>query len=213
MGESIPRWLWMLGALLIVLAFVAGWIFAMRARNNRRGTTPTAPISLFSYNPINVGNDAAARPWENYPATFDVPDDKTRERLHSPPMQKSKDLEEELRGLFFQLQQAWDTVDTEKLKSMLSTNVLESVQRQLEQRQEWLSSKLATNIIVLEAHVLHSNEKDGLRFLTVEFSGVVCATASMASSAPFREIWEVHERYNETKENKLWVISAVQSFH
>lgn len=214
MGESIPQWLWILGASLLILAFVAGWVFAMRARRSRaRGATPTTPVSLFSYNPINVGNDAAARPWENYPTTFELPDEKTRGQLQRTPLRKSKDLEEELRGLFFQLQQAWDQADIEQLQTMLGADMPEAIQQQLMQRQEWLSSVRQTNIIVLEAHVLHNKEKDGLRFATVEFSGVVRATAAVASSAPFREIWEVHEQYNSSKSSKSWLVSAVQSFH
>lgn len=214
MGEGIPQWLWILGASLLILAFVAGWILAMRARRSRnQGNTPVAPISLFAYNPINVGNDSAARPWENYPATFELPDEKTRGQLHRPPLCKTKDLEEELRGLFFQLQQAWDRADIEQLQTMLGAEMPEAVQQQLTQRQEWLSSVRDTNIIVLEAHVLHSKEQaDGLRSATVEFSGVVRATAAVASSAPFREIWEVYEQHNSTN-GKSWLVRAVQSFH
>lgn len=215
MAAGIPQWLWILGALLLILAFVAGWMFAMRARRSRaQGATPNTPISLFAYNPINVGNDSAARPWENYPAIFELPDEKTRGQLHRPPLRKSKELEEELRGLFFQLQQAWDHADIERLQIMLGADMPEAVQQQLTQRQECLSSVRETNIIVLEAHVLHSKEQaDGLRTATVEFSGVVRATAAVASSAPFREIWNVHEQYGSTKEKKSWRVSAVQSFH
>ena len=163
-----------------------------------RGDSQLDPVTPRGYSSKNVGNDASARPWEQYPAMpepaaypmtgsghggapgWDVPDG-----FDTVGFLKAS------KGNFVSLQAAWDRSDIAALRAMMTDGMLEQIKVQLAEREQ-IQGETAnqTDVVMLEARLL-GIEEIGVGYLaSVEFYGLIREDAS-AGPNPFREVWNI----------------------
>lgn len=152
-----------------------------------KGGSDTAFLAPRSYSPKNVGNDASARPWESVP-NAPQPDNK------SVGLPDDFDVEAFLatsRKNFLNLQVAWNQSDVASLRAMMTEEMLAQIQGQLAER-ERASAGLpgATEVVMLDAHLLGVEDQGEAYQASVEFSGMLREESS-AGPNPFREIWVI----------------------
>ena len=69
--------MWIMLAVVVCAGALGLWWYRSAARSRLPESAPAAPAMpaaamANSYNPSKVGNDAAARPWENFPCSFNT---------------------------------------------------------------------------------------------------------------------------------------------
>lgn len=211
-GEAFGQVLMFLLLGVAVLAVVG---FLLRAR---RGAT-TQPGTLAyqgaggaelprSYSPNNVGNDASARPWERSTTGFEAsrfgeaPKAAAGGSIIGSALAGSPqwgvpagfDVDGFLAASktnFIGLQAAWDRSDIPTLRAMMTDDMLAQITAQLAERERQAPGAVnATDVVMLEAHLLGIEEAPDEYMASVEFSGMLREDAS-AGPSPFREVWNI----------------------
>ena len=222
--------------LFILLAVVVMAVIGMVMRSRRSGaqsglayqgagSSAQQPQSLRQYNPMNVGNDASARPWENQSTRFDA----------SGPAQTGSMIGSAIGGAsalsgsqgwgipadfdvagfvaaakrnFVTLQDAWDRSDMSTLRSMMTDTMLSEIRTQLAEREsQFPGQPNKTEVVMLEAQLLGIEELDDAYMASVEFNGMIREEPS-AGPSPFREVWNMTKPKNG---GTGWLVAGVQA--
>ncbi|GAB4398294.1 MAG: TIM44-like domain-containing protein [Rhodoferax sp.] len=225
-GEGLAHALTVLLLLMLVLLVVGAVL------RSRRGAAAAGPLSMQgaggpvvprSYRPENVGNDASARPWERNGAAFETgasaPSSATggsiigsalsgRQTWGIPDNFDTEGFLRAAKANFVSLQAAWDRADVPALRAMMTDAMLEEIKAQLAERELHTGGPVnATEVIVLEAHLLGIEDLGHEYMASVEFSGLIREQPTMGPS-PFREVW------NMTKPKSGehgWLVGGVQA--
>ena len=230
-GEAFGQVL-MFALLALVVMVVIGMV--MRSRRAAQssalayqgaGGSAQQPQSLRQYNPMNVGNDASARPWENQNTRFDA----------SGPAQTGSMIGSAIGGgsalsgsqgwgipadfdvagfvaaakrNFVTLQDAWDRSDMATLRSMMTDTMLVEIRTQLAEREsQFPGQPNKTEVVMLEAQLLGIEELDDAYMASVEFNGMIREEPS-AGPSPFREVWNMTKPRNG---GSGWLVAGVQA--
>ena len=185
------------------------------------GQPPANVQTPGSYNPSNVGNDAAARPWESHGTAFSnagaaagaaggsiigsalsgsqtwgVPADFDTEGFIAAAKRN-----------FVALQSAWDRADIPALRVMMTDGMLSEIQAQLAEREQSAPGQPNhTDVVKIDAQLLGIEELDGEYLASVEFNGLIREDMS-AGPTPFREVWNMTKR----KQGGGWLVAGVQA--
>ncbi len=171
---------------------------AYQAIGSGSGHSQLDPITLRSYSPKNVGNDASARPWEQHPAMPEaVTDTLTESVLGNAPIwgvPEGFDIAGFLKtskANFVSLQAAWDRSDIAALRAMMTDGMLEQIKVQLAEREQTRGATAnQTDVVMLDARLLGIEEIGEGHLASVEFSGLIREDVS-AGPNPFREVWNI----------------------
>ena len=179
------------------------------------GVPANAPVAP-QYNPEKVGNDASARPWEQFgqsapgatgsmigsavagaAPTWSVPADFD-----------SRSFLDAAQRNFMMLQAAWDQADIATLRSMMTDEMLSEVQQQLAEREaEANGAPNITHIEGLRAQLLGIEEQADGYLASVEFSGMSREELG-AGLSPFREVWNMSKSKHG---NGGWLVAGLQA--
>lgn len=179
------------------------------------GNSQLDPFTPRGYSSKNVGNDASARPWEQYPAMPEsAPDPLIGSALGDTPGWGVPDGFDTVGFLsaskanFINLQAAWDRSDIAALRAMMTDGMLEQIKVQLAEREQ-IQGEAAnqTDVVMLEARLLGVEEIGVGYMASVEFSGLIREDAS-AGPNPFREVWNI-TRANSGPGG--WLVAGVQA--
>jgi predicted lipid-binding transport protein (Tim44 family) len=225
-GEGFGQF--MMIALLVLVAMVAISWFMRSRRAAQAGSSPYAfqgagPVATPSpYKPQNVGNDASARPWERSNAmpldSGATPPRGSGVVIGSAlggsqnwaiPAEFDKDgFLKAAKSNFVTLQAAWDKEDIATLRSMMTDQMLQEIQSQLEDRDIHTGgSTNHTAVDMLEAQLLGIEDLGGDYMASVEFSGMIREQPS-AGPSPFREVWNMTKPKNGSRG---WLVAGVQA--
>lgn len=192
--------LWALGLSLTLIA-VAIWLVVGMVRRRRMapaltvqvvdsshhpgsGATQLDPVTPRGYSTNNVGNDASARPWEQYPAVPEL-------GWSAPEGFDVAGFLKVSKANFVSLQAAWDRSDIAALRAMMTDGMLEQIKVQLTEREHMQGEAVnQTDVVMLEARLLGIEEVGSSYLASVEFSGLIREDAS-AGPNPFREVWNI----------------------
>lgn len=152
------------------------------------------------YSPLNVGNDASARPWESVTPVPEVTSSAPRDFDAESFLRASKDH-------FVSLQDAWDRSDIPSLRAMMTESMLAEIQSQLADRERSGGGTNRTEVVMLEAQLLGLEERDEAFLASVEFSGLIREDVS-AGPNPFREVWSISR---PKKGDGDWLVAGVQA--
>lgn len=155
------------------------------------------------YSPVNVGNDASARPWESLAEVPLTPESSAR------PAPEGFDVEAFLKVSktnFMNLQKAWDRADIPSLSAMMTEAMLADIQTQLGERLKSGAGASRSDVVMLDAQLLDIEEQEHAHLASVEFSGVIREDA--AGPSPFREIWTIKRPRSGAGG---WLVSGVQA--
>jgi predicted lipid-binding transport protein (Tim44 family) len=177
----------------------------LTAHGETGGVPEAGVIAPRGYSPKNVGNDASARPWESVaispqpdvaqalevPAGFDVDGFLSTSKAH-----------------FVRLQAAWNHADVDSLRAVMTEEMLDQIQGQLVEREQAGASVAgATEVVMLDAHLLSVEEQGDAYLASVEFSGMLREESS-AGPNPFREIWTITRPKAGVGD---WLVAGVQA--
>lgn len=223
--------------LLLMALIAAAVLLAVGLRRRRRTTTPSGlalqsvssdsgeasgsgksqldPLTPRGYSSKNVGNDASARPWEQYPAMPEPSaDSSTGSVLGSTPSWGVPDGFDTVGFLkvskanFVSLQAAWDRSDIAALRAMMTDGMLEQIKAQLAEREQIQGDATnQTDVVMLEARLLGLEEIGPGYLASVEFSGLIREDAS-AGPNPFREVWNITRAKSGPGG---WLVAGVQA--
>ena len=208
-------WIAALTALVLAVAALALW-WARRRRASLPGAGSamgfhgaTEPV-LTPYSPKNVGNDASARPWEQYDNPMNDPTDGLGD---SPAMAKVPGFDADAflatsKANFIRLQDAWDRADVPALRAMMTDEMTEQIRVQLSERESHTGDSVnQTEVVMLEAKLLGLEELPEGYLASVEFSGMIREDPS-AGPNPFREVWNI----TRPKSGQAgWLVAGVQA--
>jgi predicted lipid-binding transport protein (Tim44 family) len=182
------------------------------------GQPPANVQTPGSYNPSNVGNDAAARPWESHgtafsnagaagggsiigsalsgPQTWGVPADFDTDGFIAAAKRN-----------FVALQSAWDRADIPALRAMMTDSMLGEIQAQLAEREQSAPGQPNhTDVVKIDAQLLGIEELDNEYMASVEFNGLIREDVG-AGPTPFREVWNM----TKSKHGGGWLVAGVQA--
>jgi predicted lipid-binding transport protein (Tim44 family) len=225
-GEGFGQF--MMIAMLVLVAMVAiSWF--MRSRRAAAGNaSPFAfqgagnAASPSSYRPENVGNDASARPWERSNAMpLDASATPARgsgvvigsalggsQNWGVPADFDTVGFLKAAKTNFVTLQAAWDKEDISTLRSMMTDQMLQEIQSQLEDRDIHTGgSTNHTAVDMLEAQLLGIEDLGADYMASVEFSGMIREQPS-AGPSPFREVWNMTKPKSGSRG---WLVAGVQA--
>ena len=160
------------------------------------------------YSPMNVGNDASARPWENsaLPELSDLPPEAV-----SPPQPDDFDrgaFLEASKANFVLLQQAWDRADIPALRAMMTADMASLIQGQLAAREQAADVAVKqSEVVMLEAKLLGIEDLAAAWMASVEFSGLLREEPSSGPN-PFREVWSITRPKGA---DAAWLVAGVQA--
>ena len=226
LGEAFANML-MFGLLALVVMVVIGAI--MRARANKQPAArtaaspfafqgagaPAAPEAVATppqYKPHNVGNDASARPWEQF---HGAPGSMIGSSLGATAGSWSVPADFDANGFldaakrnFVTLQAAWDKGDIATLRSMMTDEMLEEIKHQLEERETQSGGQPnQTDVVMIEGQLLGIEDLGETYMASVEFSGMIREEPS-AGPSPFREVWNMAK----PKDNSSgWLVAGLQA--
>lgn len=175
------------------------------------GNSQLDAVTPRGYSPKNVGNDASARPWEQFPSMSEQTAD---EDLSGGPGWGVPDgfdtaaFLKASKANFVSLQAAWDRADVAALRAMMTDGMIEQIQVQLAERE--LAQGEApnqTDVVMLQARLLGIEEMGAGYMASVEFSGLIREDAS-AGPNPFREIWNITRSKSGPGG---WLVAGVQA--
>ena len=199
------------GAAPAGLAYQAAGSGDAASRGPGIGNSQLDAVTPRGYSPKNVGNDASARPWEQFPA---MPEPSADEGLSGGPGWGVPDgfdtaaFLKASKANFVSLQAAWDRADVAALRAMMTDGMTEQIQVQLAERE--LAQGEApnqTDVVMLQARLLGIEEMGAGYMASVEFSGLIREDAS-AGPNPFREVWNI----TRTKSGPGgWLVAGVQA--
>jgi predicted lipid-binding transport protein (Tim44 family) len=230
-----------IGTILMVVMFAVlgmiAWNMFKRYKANQQGGARLQPAYASGYNPNNVGNDSAARPFErttfqdqnmNYqapqtggsmigsgigsgvgsgagssalggsqswgiPADFDTAGFLTAAKSH-----------------FVALQAAWDKSDLNKLRAMMTEEMVSEIRAQIAQRDAESPAGTVhhTEVVAIDAQLLGIEEISATRhyMASVEFCGQIREEAGLAPE-PFREVWNLTKPVS----GGGWLVAGIQS--
>jgi predicted lipid-binding transport protein (Tim44 family) len=225
-------------ALLAMAAFAVFRMIKNRsagAQGNRMayqgaGAGPTGPVPTPNgYNPSNVGNDAAARPWENPATNFSNAGAAGAgaaggsiigsalggsgsglggSQTWGVPADFDTDgfLAAAKRN-FVTLQSAWDRSDISALRAMMTDGMLSEIQAQLTEREQTAAGQPNhTDVVKVDAQLLGIEELPTEYLASVEFNGLIREEVG-AAPTPFREVWNMVK----PKNGGGWLVAGVQA--
>lgn len=236
-----------MGSILMMVMFAGlgflAWNMYKRYKANQQGTMQNTqglqPAYANAYNPHNVGNDSAARPFErttfqdqnmNYqaphqgsqggsmigsaigatggaaaasslggaqtwgiPTDFDTAGFLTASKSH-----------------FVALQAAWDKSDMDKLRAMMTEEMVSEIRAQIAERDAASPAGTVhrTEVVTIEAQLLGIEEIAATRhyMASVEFSGQIREEAGLAPE-PFREVWNL----TKPVAGGGWLVAGIQA--
>lgn len=216
--------------LMALLAMAAFAVFRMFKRRSSQPAAAAAPFAFQNgptpaaaggnvftppqYNPEKVGNDASARPWEQFgqaaPAAggsmigsalagsqaWGVPADFDTDGFLAAAKRN-----------YVSLQAAWDAGDLATLRAMMTDEMLEQVRQQLAEREaESGGAPNVTHIEGLEAQLLGIEDQGDVYLASVEFSGMSIEEQG-AGLSPFREVWNMAK----PKAGGGWLVAGLQA--
>ncbi|MBV2163941.1 MAG: 39S ribosomal protein L45 [Comamonas sp.] len=221
--------------LLIGLLVMAGLaIFGMIRRRNQNAAAAPAPFAfqggpapaaaggnVFNppqYKPEKVGNDASARPWEQFgqaaPASSTAGGSMIGAALAGsqtwgiPADFDTAGFITAAKRNYLNLQSAWDAGDLDTLRSMMTDDMLEEVRQQLAEREaEANGTANVTEIEGLEAQLLGIEDQGDVYLASVEFSGMSREDLG-AGLSPFREVWNMAKPKSGSGG---WLVAGLQS--
>jgi len=224
LGEAFAQVLLMV--LLAGLLLAAATWFVRRRPVSPTGTMVPAtaaaaePATPRGYSPLNVGNDASARPWERsapvplepYPgASSGSMIGSSIGRAPAWGVPAGFDVDGFLaasRANFVHLQDAWDRADIPALRAMMTDDMVAQIQTQLAERERHTGSAAnRTEVVMLEASLLGIEELPDAYMASVEFSGLIREEPS-AGPSPFREVWNVTR---DRTGPGGWLVAGVQA--
>ena len=210
LGAAFGNFL-LIALLALVVMVVIGMV--MRARKPAASQAASSPFAFQGagapapvdvqmprqYNPEKVGNDASARPWEQFSASpqqgggsmigsalagsqnWGVPADFDAEGFLAAAKRN-----------FTTLQAAWDRSDIATLRSMMTDGMLDEIRAQLAEREAQRAGEHPnhTEVVILEAQLLGIEDLGDAYMASVEFSGMIREEPS-AGPSPFREVWNM----------------------
>ena len=226
LGAEFGQFL-MFGLLALVIMMAVGYF--MRRRQAQPAPSPYAfegagapaqPQTSPQYNPLNVGNDASARPWEGQTASFE-PAAPARQGLNigsgvaggasTWSIPAGFDVEgfvSAAKQNFIHLQDAWDRSDIPALKAMMTDTMLNEIKAQLAEREALAPGQVnKTEVVSLQAQLLGVEELENDFLASIEFTGLIREDPS-AGPSPFREIWNM----GRPKHGQMgWLVAGVQA--
>ena len=227
LGAAFGNFL-LIALLALVVMVVIGMV--MRARKPAASQAPSSPFAFQGagapapvdvqmprqYNPEKVGNDASARPWEQFSASpqqgggsmigsalagsqnWGVPADFDAEGFLAAAKRN-----------FTTLQAAWDRSDIATLRSMMTDGMLDEIRAQLAEREAQRAGEHPnhTEVVILEAQLLGIEDLGDAYMASVEFSGMIREEPS-AGPSPFREVWNMTKPKSGTSG---WLVAGLQA--
>lgn len=227
------------GSILMMVMFgiaaMVAWNMYKRYKANQQGGQ-LQPAYASGYNPNNVGNDAAARPFER--TTF-----QDQNMNYEAPHQGSQggsmigsgiaggSAASNLGGAqtwgipadfdtagflgaakshFVALQAAWDKSDMNKLRAMMTEEMVSEIRAQIAERDATSPAGTVhhTEVVAIDAHLLGIEEIAATRhyMASVEFSGQIREEAGLAPE-PFREVWNL----TKPVAGGGWLVAGIQA--
>ena len=227
LGAAFGNFL-LIALLALVVMVVIGMV--MRARKPAASQAASSPFAFQGagapapvdvqmprqYNPEKVGNDASARPWEQFSASpqqgggsmigsalagsqnWGVPADFDTDGFLSAAKRN-----------FTTLQAAWDRSDIATLRSMMTDSMVDEIRVQLSERESQRGDAQPnhTEVVLLEAQLLGIEDLGDGYMASVEFSGMIREEPS-AGPSPFREVWNMTKPKNGTSG---WLVAGLQA--
>ena len=227
LGAAFGNFL-LIALLALVVMVVIGMV--MRARKPAASQAASSPFAFQGagapapvdvqmprqYNPEKVGNDASARPWEQFSASpqqgggsmigsalagsqnWGVPADFDAEGFLAAAKRN-----------FTTLQAAWDRSDIATLRSMMTDGMLDEIRAQLAERETQRAGEHPnhTEVVILEAQLLGIEDLGDAYMASVEFSGMIREEPS-AGPSPFREVWNMTKPKSGTSG---WLVAGLQA--
>ena len=183
---------------------------------------PAAAGDVFNppqYKPEKVGNDASARPWEQFGQAAPVAGAAAGGSMIGAALSGAQtwgipaDFDTEgfitaAKRNYLSLQAAWDAGDLATLRSMMTDEMLSEVRQQLAEREA--EAEGAANIIEiegLEAQLLGIEDQGDVYLASVEFSGM-SREEQGAGLSPFREVWNMAKPKSG---NGGWLVAGLQA--
>ena len=170
------------------------------------------------YSPNKVGNDASARPWESQSTQFTGGAAQGGSMIGSalagsqtwgiPADFDINGFTEAAKRNFVTLQDAWDRSDIPALRAMMTNNMLNEIQAELNDRERTAPGKVnKTDVVTLDAQLLGIEEQDDAYMASVEFNGMIREDGE-PSPSPFREVWNM----TKPKDGRGgWLVAGVQA--
>ncbi|MDO8456112.1 MAG: TIM44-like domain-containing protein [Burkholderiaceae bacterium] len=177
------------------------------------------------YSPLNVGNDASARPWEGNATAFDSSKSMIGSGLQTPALGGDSALsgsqswgvpaDFDTAGFltaakrnFVTLQDAWDKSDIAALRAMMTDDMAGEIKSQLAERAGHTGAGAnKTDVVMLDAQLLGIEEMTDGYMASVEFSGMIREEPS-SGPAPFREVWNMTKAKSS---GSGWLVAGVQA--
>lgn len=177
-----------------------------------------------TYNPKNVGNDSAARPWENQGMQFSgqqpaaaaggsmigsgLADGSALAGSQAWGVPADFDTEGFLnsaKGNFVTMQSAWDKAELGSLRNMMTDSMFGEIQSQLAEREHGHTNH--TDVVTLDAQLLGIEELADEYVASVEFNGMIREDGGAPTA--FREVWNMTKR----KSGGGWLVAGLQALH
>lgn len=216
--------------LMALLAMVAFAVIRMVMRSRKPAVAAGAPFAFQGagapapvevqmppqYNPEKVGNDASARPWEQFSASPQQGGGSMIGSALSGSQNWGVPADFDVEGFltaakrnFNTLQAAWDKSDIATLRSMMTDGMLDEIRAQLAEREAQRGGEHPnhTEVVILEAQLLGIEVMDDAYMASVEFSGMIREEPS-AGPSPFREVWNMTKPKSGTSG---WLVAGLQA--
>ena len=183
---------------------------------------PAAAGDVFNppqYKPEKVGNDASARPWEQFGQAAPVAGAAAGGSMIGAAFSGAQtwvipaDFDTEgfitaAKRNYLSLQAAWDAGDLATLRSMMTDEMLSEVRQQLAEREAEAEGAANINEIEgLEAQLLGIEDQGDVYLASVEFSGM-SREEQGAGLSPFREVWNMAKPKSG---NGGWLVAGLQA--
>ena len=183
---------------------------------------PAAAGDVFNppqYKPEKVGNDASARPWEQFGQAAPVAGAAAGGSMIGAALSGAQtwgipaDFDTEgfitaAKRNYLSLQAAWDAGDLATLRSMMTDEMLSEVRQQLAEREAEAEGAANINEIEgLEAQLLGIEDQGDVYLASVEFSGM-SREEQGAGLSPFREVWNMAKPKSG---NGGWLVASLQA--
>ncbi len=201
--------------MLMGLAAFMAWNMYKRYKENQQEGQSPQPSYINGYSPSNVGNDAAARPFERTVFTDTAPPS-ALSGTQSWGIPAGFDTVGFLAGAkahFVNLQAAWDKADMTTLQTMLTEEMLTEIRTQIAERDASAPAGTVhrTEVISVDAQLLGIEELPAgihaAHFMaSVEFSGVIREEVGLAPE-PFKEVWNL----TKPVAGGGWLVAGIQA--
>ncbi|MDI9334203.1 MAG: Tim44-like domain-containing protein [Cytophagales bacterium] len=224
--------------ILMAVAAMMAWNMYKRYKASQQAQPQLQPAYANGYNPNNVGNDAAARPFENARMNYEAPqalpsqsgsmigsgigaatafdNANTLAGAQSWGIPAGFDTVGFLAGAkahFVNLQAAWDKADIATLRGMLTEEMMQEIQAQINEREATAPAGTVyrTEVVSIDAHLMGIEEipadAHAAQYMaSVEFSGQIREEIGLAP-APFREVWNLTKPVS----GGGWLVAGIQA--